>query len=557
MDRVQTRLSGMRGSVTGFVSQPNPRSIGSASRGKQLISGNFQFGGYLVQQPKQPIWDVQTPGPEFDTQLHGFGWLDDLAAQGGSISRKLAQNWVHMWIDRFDGGKGAGWSPDLTGRRLISWINHAPFLMNAQTDAQNARYFRSLERQAAYLARRWSDASPGLPRFEALTGLLYAGVSLNGLEYLIAPTAEALAQECRREINDQGGMPSRNPEDLLEVQTLLVWAEAALTGAGHDTAKGHRDAIARIAPTLRALRHADGSLARFHGGGSGSPIQLDRVIAAVSPVAAPPALAMGYARLEGRKTSVIADVSAPPAGYAAARAHASTLAFELTSADYPVIVSCGSGVQFGADWHRAGRATPSHSTLSVDGLSSARLQRHGDAERMMHGPKKVKVQQKSDASGMWFMASHDGYAERLGLTHVRKLELSADGRMLTGTDTLGALSKKDCETFDRHMDGKAWAGVRFMARFHLHPEVDASVDMGGSAVSLSLPNGEIWVFRATGKLEMTLQPSVLLEKGRINPRASQQIVLTSDVMEYATQVAWVLNKAQDAPMALLANWSGR
>lgn len=555
LDRVQTRLSGMRGSVTGFVSQPNPRNIGSASRGKQLISGNFQFGGHLVQQPKLPIWDVPVPGRGFAKQLHGFGWLDDLAAFGGEVSRRLAQNWVHMWIDRFDGGKGSGWSPDLTGRRMISWINHAPFLMSGQSEAQNARYFRSLERQAAYLGRRWSVALPGLPRFEALTGLLYAGVSLNGLEYLVVPTAQALAHECTREIGTQGGLPSRNPEELMEVLTLLVWAEAALKGAGHDVVQVHRDTIARVAAAVRAMRHANGRLARFHGGGAGSDIQLDRALMAIKPAALPPdALAMGYARLEGGKTSVIADVAPPPSGKAASQAHASTLAFELTSGAHPVIVNCGSGAQFGADWHRAGRATPSHSTLSIQGSSSAWLKRQGDEELLTDGPSKVKVQQKSDANGTWFMASHDGYTKRLGLTHVRKLALSADGRTLTGTDTLGALSETDCATFDRHMDAAAWAGVRFMARLHLHPDVDASLDMGGSAVSLSLPSGEVWVFRATGKLEMTLEPSVLLEKGRIKPRASQQIVLTSDVMEYATQVCWVLNKAQDAPTALLAHW---
>jgi len=224
LDRVHARLSGMRGTVTGFVSQPKPRSLGSQAQGLQLISGNFQFGGHLVRHPKVPIWDVPAPARSFSDELHGFGWLDDLAAVGDVVARKLAQNWVQMWIERFDGGKGGGWSPDLTGRRLIAWVDNAVFLMNGQTTRQNDRYFRSLEKQTAYLARRWAVALPGLPRFEALTGLIYAGVSLNGLEYLVGPSAEALGHECGREIDAQGGLPARNPEELLEVFTLLVAA---------------------------------------------------------------------------------------------------------------------------------------------------------------------------------------------------------------------------------------------------------------------------------------------------------------------------------------------
>ena len=41
-------------------------------------------------------------------------------------------------------------------------------------------------------------------------------------------------------------------------------------------------------------------------------------------------------------------------------------------------------------------------------------------------------------------------------------------------------------------------GVRFAVRFHMHPDVDARLDMGGTAVSLALRSGEIWVFRHDG-----------------------------------------------------------
>ena len=79
-------------------------------------------------------------------------------------------------------------------------------------------------------------------------------------------------------------------------------------------------------------------------------------------------LAMGFARLSGGRTSVIADAAPPPDGQASLSAHASTLAFELTSGRRAVIVSCGSGVPFGPDWRRAGRATAPHSPLEIEGL---------------------------------------------------------------------------------------------------------------------------------------------------------------------------------------------
>ncbi|MDX5359226.1 MAG: heparinase II/III-family protein, partial [Rhodobacterales bacterium] len=44
--------------------------------------------------------------------------------------------------------------------------------------------------------------------------------------------------------------------------------------------------------------------------------------------------------------------------------------------------------------------------------------------------------------------------------------------------------------------------------------------------------------------------SVYLEKGRLKPRATKQIVLSARVLDYAAEVGWTLAKAQDTPLAI-------
>ena len=68
--------------ATGFVSTPEPKSIGSFAKGRQLIAGNFLFAGHLVEAPDASIWDIEAPTSAFVEELHGFAWLDDLAAVG-------------------------------------------------------------------------------------------------------------------------------------------------------------------------------------------------------------------------------------------------------------------------------------------------------------------------------------------------------------------------------------------------------------------------------------------------------------------------------------------
>ncbi len=496
------------------------------------------------------LWDVPATAPEFWVEAHGFGWLDDLAAVGDPIARARAQDWTWGWIARYGKGRGPGWIPDLTGRRLIRWINHAIFLMNGRSSADTQIYFKALSAQTMFLSRRWRASAPGLPRFEALTGLIYAGLALTGMERVVAPAIAALAAECEAEIDVHGGLPTRNPEELLDAFTLLTWAAQALGQAGQAVPPAHRAAIERIAPTLRSLRHADGALARFHGGGRGMEGRLDHALAASGVRTAPGSgPAMGFLRLSGGRTSIIIDAADPPGGRAGASAHASTLAFEMTSGRRPVIVNCGSGAPFGAEWHRAGRATPSHSTLSVEGYSSSRLNR-GTPEIMADRAHVTQTRPTETAEGHALRLAHDGWVATHGLTHSRLLILSHDGRHLGGQEELRAISPIDRARLAAAMARKAEAKIRFSIRFHLHPDVDAAIDLGGNAVSLALKSGEIWIFRHSGAQGLSVEPSVYLEKGRLNPRAAKQIVLSGHVAEFDAVIGWTLAKAQDTPLAI-------
>lgn len=556
MDRVHARLAARARPATGLVSAPEPRTIGHFARGRQLVAGNFLLGGLLIEAQRRSIWDIGDPADPYVIALQGCSWLDDLAAVGDAKARERAQSWVTEWIARFGNGAGPGWTPELTGRRLIRWINHAFFLLRGLEKDQTDAFYASLASQTLYLSRRWKTARAGLHRFEALTGMVYAGLTLSGMEKHVTPALTALSRDCETAISDQGGIATRNPEELLEVFTLFTWATQALTEVDQTPPQPLLAAIGRIAPTLRALRHADSGLARFHGGGRGLEGQLDHALAASGQRGrTSTGLHMGFARLAAGRTTVIIDAAAPPSGRDSVEAHASTLAFELTSGRRPLIVNCGSGATFGAEWRRAGRATPSHSTLGIDGYSSSRLAPPGKGassaqEWLVDTPSRVICEQSELADGHRAELAHDGWLRTHGLTHARTLDLSNDGRALAGEDLLTTLATADQTRFDRALDFEKRKGIAFSIRFHLHPDVDAAIDLGGTAISLALKSGEVWIFRHDSTVNMTLEPSVYLENGRLRPRPTQQVVLSGRAISYATRVRWTLAKAQDTPNAL-------
>lgn len=168
VNHIHARLAGFGAKANAFTTSPEPRTIGSVARGRQLLAGNFLFAGRLVEAPDTSIWKVGMPTGRFAMEVHGCAWLDDLAALGTPEARATAQTWVMEWISLFGAGKGDGWSPDLTGRRIIRWINHALVILRGAEPKQSQKFYTALARQTTFLSRRWRAAGAGLPRTEAL-----------------------------------------------------------------------------------------------------------------------------------------------------------------------------------------------------------------------------------------------------------------------------------------------------------------------------------------------------------------------------------------------------
>lgn len=531
-----------------FVSYPEPKSIGSFTRGQQMAIGNFQFSGSLIEVPDKSIWDINPP-PHVINEIHECAWIDDMAAIGTSDGRRLLQAWVGDWVRRYGRGKGPGWRPDVTGKRLIHWVSHALTIMQGQDKKYTMAFLRSVAQQARFLEKTWHFAPLGLPRIQALVGLVYIGLAFS-MRGLLRQSVRRLGEECERWIGPDGSVTSRSPEELMEVFVLLVWAARVLEEAEKTPDSRHLAAMERIAPTLRTLRLGDGSLARFHGGGRGIEGQLDQALAE-SGIRAQPMrdTLMGYARVASGRSIIILDAASPTTGRSSDQAHASTLAFEMSAGRHPIISSTGPGRFFGTDWRRASRATGCHSTLVLDDTSSASIWEEGYAgdtfgERLQDVPRRVTLDRAQEVTGVWVLGSHDGYVRDYGLTHDRRMFLSPNGREFRGEDTLFIQEHEHQDIYHKRLKAAGVEGWPFSIHFHLHPDVNASLDMAGHAVSLKLKSEEIWVFRQTGG-EVSLEDAVFLDQQRLRPRQTKQVVVRGFLRNERAQVTWAMTRAQE------------
>ena len=533
---------------------PEAPLLGDADRGQRMVAGHFPaLAGFELAVGPGSLWDMALPegplGARVEAARQGFGWLDDLAALGTRTARGLAQSWTWDWIRHHGSGSGPGWAPESAALRAMAWSAHSAMLTQGVDRGGQDRFWRALAAQGRYLALAWEEAPDGLARLRALAALVWVGRVLPARDQ--KARVELLGAAAGEVIDAEGAVASRAPEDLAEALTLLTWTARLLEGSETGAAPAHRAAIARGVPVIRALRFGDGRLARFHGGGAGAPDRLDLALAELRLGAqAKPRLPMGYARLTGGRVVLVMDGAAPPAGAAALGAHAAALAFEMSDGRQPLVVNAGPGQYFGRDWAHLCRQTAAASTVEVDSRSSARIEARDFAartfgERLVEGPTRVSTRQAQDATGMWLLATQDGYVASHGLLHERRVFVEARGREARGEEILTVTDARAQARFDR---AAAKAPVGFVARFHLHPSVRAELDPYRQSVTLTPPAGDPWLFRAAGGV-VELEDSVYFDPAEARPTATKQVVVRAEVVEYLGQITWSFGRVAEAPRA--------
>ena len=528
---------------------PEPILLGDAERGQALLHGVWRALGREIPVGRGSIWTAPLPDARLEGERQACLWLDDLAALGNRPARLMAQGWVLDWVQRYGGGAGPGWEPELAGRRAKRWAVHAALLTEGLDRGGAERFWRALAGHQRYLARTWALAPEGLPRLRALAGLVWSGVVLPHAGHAAALAEMAALADGL--IDAEGGTPSRAPEDLAEIVILLIWTARLLEDAGQHAMAPHLQAIVRAVPVIRPLRMGDGGMARFHGGGGGAGERLDQALAELRLVAQPkPKLPMGYARLAGGRVVLVMDGAAPPGGARATGAHAATLAFEMSVSRQRLVVNAGPGQVFGPSWALRSRQTAAQSGVEAGGLSSARIEGEGltartFGARLEDGPALVSVRQAQDATGQWLLATQDGYVARLGLVQERRLYVDARGQEVRGEDILTVADARARGQFDAAArDGR----IGFAARFHLHPAVAVEFDAARQVVGLTLPSGDLWMFRVGGGV-VELEESVYFDAAAAGPVPTTQVVVRAEVVGYLGQITWSFGRIAEAPAA--------
>jgi len=491
---------------------------GDPQVGARLLKGEFPVEG--TARPLEPaLWGGADASPVWAAAAHGFLWLRELRAVGSDAARMRARALAQAWIAGAGRNVPAASRADVRGNRLSALLCHWDFLAESAEEQFRAAVMAQVVEDARALDEALPAETMDARAFAALRGLAVAGVALPGAEAYLARSLRFLEQEVARQVLADGGHIERSPAALLAVLQDLIACRHLVSAVRQPVPDWLSGAIERALPALAALRHGDGGPALFNG------TREDLSGAMAQAFAQGPARAraaqrlseMGFQRLAAGRTVLVIDTGAPAPKGLDRLAHAGTLAFELSVGRDRVIVNCGAAPAAGQQWRDALRATAAHSTLVIADVNSSELKEGGLGRR----PEAVSVQRHEANGAHWLDASHDGWRRPFGATHRRRLYLGESGEDLRGEDSIEAATPQP-----------------FAIRFHLHPDVDASLQQDGAGVLLRTPSGTGWVFRAEGA-RLALEESIYAGG---EPRRSEQVVLSGSPSDGPCLVKWAISK---------------
>jgi len=531
------RLAEPSGPVDHLLIVPQDLRTADPSFWDEIEHGQFGLAGTVVLLKERSPFEIEAPSPGWAQELHGFGWLRNLAAVDTEIARDTARRLALEWILRFGNERrGVSAEPAVASRRLISWLSHANLLLEDADCETYSAITHSVRRQFGYLSSARRDAQMGYPRLLTSIALSFAALSIAGYDRYAREVETSLCTELAWQVLPDGGHVTRNPALLVELLLDLLPLSQCFTARDRDLPEQLQRALDSMLPMLHYLRLGDGMLARFNGV-SGALAAGVATVAAYDDGSRPPLLEArhsGYARMRRGETVILADVGPPPTLPLSASAQAGCLSFEMSAGQLPLFVNGGTPAPASAEWFPAARATASHNTLTLAEKSSSRLIAHRKLEALMGAPpirypERVDWRVEEAEGEVVLEASHDGYHRRHELIHTRSLRLSTDGLRLAGCDRLHGANRQV----------RLRADLPFAIHFHLLPGVHCSLGAAPREATITLADGQRWHFSVQGARLFIEESSYFAESS--GPRPALQIVVRG--ASYGeTEVNWVVER---------------
>lgn len=523
-----------------LVIEPHDLHTADALIAQEFYNGHYALGNVILETKGQTPFSIVSYNDDWEKELHSFSWLRHFSANQDTLSDSHARSLIKEWIElKPDQLSKYAWDLEITSKRLISILCHSIVVLARPDHDFHQQLMRSLGKHVKILRRLIVNAPEGMPVLYGHIALTYASICFSGNSSSLNAHRDRLAQALNRQILADGGHISRNPSVIPEVLALLLPLKEGFAAIETAPPKELITAIERLLPALKFFRHGDGTLARFNGVGVTEKALVTTLLRYDESLGEPvkDAVHSGYQRSQIGNSLLVFDTGEPPKGELSLEAHGGALSFEFSSGLACIIVNCGTPEIYDSATSQLWRTTNAHSTATLNDVSIVRFENPGTAGRAISGQifssnLSLEYSRQDSSTATTITAAHSAYVKQFGIRYQRSLTLDSNGDRLFGQEWFTGPNK---------------SGMRYTTkdkvalRFHLHPDIKASLSASGETCLLETREGEQWRFDCPG-FQVELAESIFFANLPA-PKPTWQIVIHTKAYDNP-EINWALQKIQ-------------
>ena len=507
---------------------------------QEFYSGRYALGGITIETNGLSPFTINANNEAWEKELHSFTWLRHFSANKDTLSDSHARALIKEWIElKPEKSSRFMWEIETTSKRLISILCHSIVVLSNTDHEFHHQLMRSLGKHVKLLRRLIANAPEGMPVLCGNIALAYASICFSGNSTSLNAHRNKMALELGKQVFPDGGHISRNPASITQILALLLPLKEGFAAIEIEPPKELITAIERLLPALRFFRHADGTLARFNGVSISEKALITTLLRYDENLGEPvqDAIYNGYQRAVSGNSLLIVDTGEPPKGELSLEAGASTLSFEFSHGMSCLIVNCGQPEHYNDETSQVWRTTNAHSTATLNDTSIARFENPGTPGRPISGQiisrnLDLEYSRQDTGDATTITAAHNGYVKEFGIRHERSITLDSNGERLFGQEWFSGPNKSDMRYTTKD---------KVALRFHLHPDIKASLSSNGETCLLETREGEQWRFDCPG-FGVELSESIFFA-ALPAPKPTWQIVVNTKAYDNP-EINWALQKIQ-------------
>ncbi len=280
-------LFGPKPKASGFAQAIASLDIGYEERAFSMYAGEFQFGDETIVTSAPFLFTEQLGNKAWQEYLHCLMWLADFS----SSKRQLHVHYALRLLGRWNRSKKSRKNIAVISKALIALCTHGSELALSADASLRVEFLNivseTVARVNALKLRSTKEA------FLQSVSLLYATTAFHGLEHFRKSASDMLNSTLDQLILQDGGPASREPQDLIDLMSLLLPLQAAMKLNRQIFPAAAADALHRMFPILAMLTHGDRIAALMGFDADAKSLKL--------------APQTGFARLTGGKTNLFVD----------------------------------------------------------------------------------------------------------------------------------------------------------------------------------------------------------------------------------------------------------